>query len=113
VVFAAVREREIWETIAKGTSVDGCTSVDSVLIAVNPCVGLNRGSTAGHLTLFPNPADTHVTLKLSGNDGEIHEVNVMYALGRSEAVVVTRASTSSRTLTCMESRQEPIHLSSG
>ncbi len=92
-------EATAWYVVT-GTSADGCTSVDSVLIEIDICVGLMDKSTTVDLTLSPNPAYTEITLTLhgAGADDGIQDVVIMDAVGRSVMVSTTQRSSSRMTL---------------
>ncbi len=46
-----------------GTSVNGCEATDQVVITVEDCTGLEENSINSSVTFFPNPVNTHFTLK--------------------------------------------------
>ena len=81
-----------WNTAGTGTlkvaetTVANCTGTSTVFnVAVDPCVGLDENVAKTTLIVYPNPAQSNVTVKLNEMAGNNSNLKIIDATGRTVA----------------------------
>lgn len=78
-----------WHTAGTGTlkvaetSASNCTGTSAVFnVAVDPCVGVDEVTAVEPLSIYPNPAESQITVKLSEMAGSNSQLRLIDATGR-------------------------------
>jgi uncharacterized delta-60 repeat protein len=90
-----------WNTAGTGTltvvetSASNCTGTSSVFnVAVDPCVGVDEVSVFEQLSIYPNPAENQISVKLNEIAGNNSQLRFIDATGRVVAAYVISNGTS-------------------
>jgi len=68
----------IW---AKVTDANTCQGTDSVVITMDPCIGINKIDNQSGISIYPNPSDGKFYISLSGVEGAV-ELQILSLQGK-------------------------------